>query len=401
MFIPCTRAVLCVLSAGYAGLAVTGAATAQCDLLLRDTFRFGPRPHGGNGRERVVELEDRLHDYWPQASSIGARWMSADRADQPLWQFAWSSSDPAEFDPLETDGGGIAYGFAGAAVVIPFEAPATAFTMAADVVGSPLLGYTSSPSFLSNFRENGALWISLDTDVRWTLYVNGSEVVATGISNGGGAMNGGFYRIEMTYEPATGQVRGSVAGEPFGPYRVNIILPTSYFGMEAGDSVEFSSCGVNNLAVYTGERLAVEIETPASACLGGGATLTARSNAPDPAGYAWMRNEYTILEDGVQPSGAVVSGARTSTLTIENIGPEELGAYSCAVLNDCGLAFSGVGSIGVCVGDFDCGGSVTSQDLFSFLGAFFALSPSADVNHDGRVSSQDFFEYLGAFFDRC
>src|SRR5690606_21465019 len=129
-------------------------------------------------------------------------------ADQPLWQFAWSSSDPAEFDPLETDGGGIAYGFAGAAVVIPFEAPATAFTMAADVVGSPLLGYTSSPSFLSNFRENGALWISLDTDVRWTLYVNGSEVVATGISNGGGAMNGGFYRIEMTYEPATGQVRG-------------------------------------------------------------------------------------------------------------------------------------------------------------------------------------------------
>jgi hypothetical protein len=54
-----------------------------------------------------------------------------------------------------------------------------------------------------------------------------------------------------------------------------------------------------------------------------------------------------------------------------------------------------------CPADFNCDGSLNSQDFFNFLNAFFANDPSADFNHDGAVNSQDFFDFLNAFFDGC
>lgn len=54
-----------------------------------------------------------------------------------------------------------------------------------------------------------------------------------------------------------------------------------------------------------------------------------------------------------------------------------------------------------CAADFDCSGSVTSQDFFDYLGAFFTNDLRADVTHDGSVDSQDFFAFLGVFFTGC
>ncbi|MCC6320978.1 MAG: hypothetical protein IT438_06010 [Phycisphaerales bacterium] len=53
-----------------------------------------------------------------------------------------------------------------------------------------------------------------------------------------------------------------------------------------------------------------------------------------------------------------------------------------------------------CAADFDQSGSVTLQDLFSFLNAYFASSPLADVN-GGGVALQDIFDYLSAYFGGC
>lgn len=54
-----------------------------------------------------------------------------------------------------------------------------------------------------------------------------------------------------------------------------------------------------------------------------------------------------------------------------------------------------------CPADFDNSGSVTLQDLFDFLGAWFALDSAADFNAQNGVTLQDLFDYLGAFFEPC
>jgi len=52
-------------------------------------------------------------------------------------------------------------------------------------------------------------------------------------------------------------------------------------------------------------------------------------------------------------------------------------------------------------GDFNCNGSVNSQDFFDFNAAFFSEAPSADFNRDSRINSQDFFDFVSAFFGGC
>jgi hypothetical protein len=54
-----------------------------------------------------------------------------------------------------------------------------------------------------------------------------------------------------------------------------------------------------------------------------------------------------------------------------------------------------------CPADFNGDRSVTSQDFFDFLAAFFALEPAADFNHSGAVTYLDFFDFLTAFFRPC
>jgi hypothetical protein len=55
----------------------------------------------------------------------------------------------------------------------------------------------------------------------------------------------------------------------------------------------------------------------------------------------------------------------------------------------------------ICAGDFNGDGSVTSQDFFDFLNAFFDGTAVGDFNADGFINSQDFFDFLAAFFVGC
>ncbi|MBC7773264.1 MAG: VCBS repeat-containing protein [Pyrinomonadaceae bacterium] len=52
-----------------------------------------------------------------------------------------------------------------------------------------------------------------------------------------------------------------------------------------------------------------------------------------------------------------------------------------------------------CPADFNNDNTVTSQDFFDFIAAFF--SNNADFNNDGVTTSQDFFDFLAAFFQTC
>lgn len=52
-----------------------------------------------------------------------------------------------------------------------------------------------------------------------------------------------------------------------------------------------------------------------------------------------------------------------------------------------------------CPCDFN-GGGLSVQDIFDFLGAYFANDPRADLNSDG-ISVQDIFDFLACYFAGC
>lgn len=60
----------------------------------------------------------------------------------------------------------------------------------------------------------------------------------------------------------------------------------------------------------------------------------------------------------------------------------------------------GIVSLCPCVADVDGSGTVTVQDLFAYLNAWFAGDPQADLNDNG-VDVQDIFDFLNAWFAGC
>ena len=73
----------------------------------------------------------------------------------------------------------------------------------------------------------------------------------------------------------------------------------------------------------------------------------------------------------------------------------------CIVSNPCGPITSGEAIYTICPADFDCSGASTVGDIFSFLSAWFASDPRADINGTGGISVQDIFDFLGAWFNGC
>ena len=66
------------------------------------------------------------------------------------------------------------------------------------------------------------------------------------------------------------------------------------------------------------------------------------------------------------------------------------------------LGGSGAGQVQVfCPGDFNFSGSITLDDVFDFLFAYFAESAAADFNGSGSATVQDIFEFLAAYFGAC
>jgi len=54
-----------------------------------------------------------------------------------------------------------------------------------------------------------------------------------------------------------------------------------------------------------------------------------------------------------------------------------------------------------CPADFNHSGMISVQDIFDFLGAYFASTPEGDFNDSGVVSVQDIFDFLSAYFAGC
>lgn len=111
---------------------------------------------------------------------------------------------------------------------------------------------------------------------------------------------------------------------------------------------------------------------------------------------------HTPLVNGPTGWGSTYSGATEVGLTISNIrGNDAKFFYYLAATNSCGTTNSRYAILDFCPADFNCSGSVTVQDLFDFLGAYFASDPRADFNASGSNTVQDLFDFLGAYFGFC
>lgn len=131
-------------------------ALGQSTVLIQDSFRLVPRPHGDRGRIRDVFIHTGLQDFWTILPGVaGARWSAP--ADDPKWIFSASSIDALEWPEPEPGFNGTASGQAHSAALIPFTLPSSSVTAHVEVVqfyGFPdglKLGFTASSVLSDNF----------------------------------------------------------------------------------------------------------------------------------------------------------------------------------------------------------------------------------------------------------
>ncbi len=73
----------------------------------------------------------------------------------------------------------------------------------------------------------------------------------------------------------------------------------------------------------------------------------------------------------------------------------------CVASNSCGSSTSNEATYTICPADYNCSGSLTVNDIFDFLAAWFAGTPTANFNGVGGINVQDIFDFLTAWFVGC
>ena len=128
--------------------------------------------------------------------------------------------------------------------------------------------------------------------------------------------------------------------------------------------------------------------------VGGTLTINSIQGGTQPITEQWRRNGVA-LSNGTRPSGAVVSGATTPTLTITNMQPADAGTFRIDVSNGCGTDSSGnVTVIVICPADWDESGGVDGDDIAAFITDW--QSGNADIDGSGGTDGDD----ITFFFSR-
>ena len=134
----------------------------------------------------------------------------------------------------------------------------------------------------------------------------------------------------------------------------------------------------------------------ANVCVGTSRSLTiaAASSGATPA-YQWRKDGENLSDSDN------IFGSRTTRLRIVRVRAPDAGLYTCAISTSCGTTLSDSAPITLCPADFGCDGSVSVQDIYDFIEAWFAGDLRADMDGSGVLTGLDVLEYIGAWFVGC
>lgn len=161
----------------------------------------------------------------------------------------------------------------------------------------------------------------------------------------------------------------------------------------------FSVVGRNawNVARYTfgGVTPSIALQPVAQTPFASGSAMfSVVAGGTAPFTYRWHKDSI-ILSAATNPSAA------TDTLVLVGVSGVDEGAYHCVVSNACGSAESDAAELTICPADINSSGSLTVQDVFDFLGAYFAGEQAGDFNGNGMRDLQDVYDFVAAYFAGC
>jgi hypothetical protein len=177
-----------------------------------------------------------------------------------------------------------------------------------------------------------------------------------------------------------------------------------------GDNVP----GFADTWVWTASPVPTSLSLSQPVCPSGTAAFTVTVIGNGPFSFRWQVQTATgwadLIDgdtdiDGPTMPYASVQGSSAETLLARRSfrGDHPVpgsASFRCRVGNACGTIITSPVRLITCIADFNCSGSLTVQDIFDYLQAWFAGAAEADVNGSG-VSVQDIFDYLGMWFTGC
>ncbi|HVU63095.1 MAG TPA: protease pro-enzyme activation domain-containing protein [Phycisphaerales bacterium] len=197
-------------------------------------------------------------------------------------------------------------------------------------------------------------------------------------------------------------------------------------GAQPGDAGSYSclisnTCGQaqGNTAVLTVNSGPVVAQQPVdqAACASGSATFSFALSSGDPTPtfqWQWTPPRWGTpidVVDGVNsdPTSGLpaftAQGSNTASLGCTGFaGAYRVGQlipFTCTATNLCATQTSNAASLHLCIADFDCNGSVSVQDIFDFLNAWFAGAPGTDIDASGATTVLDIFDFLNTWFAGC
>ena len=358
----------------YAGGRFTNAGGVACSNIARwDGTSWQPVGAGTDGDVFAMTV-------WGGSLIVGGEFLNAGGSSRPgLAQ--WNSAGAGAWSSVGTGLGGAAY---------PTVRALATYNGALVVGGS----FPSAGGLACNGLAgwNGASWTSLggaqpgDTSV-WALAIHNGKLIAAGAApvlsgvtvNNIGAWDGSAWHALGTGTNSTVLALTDYQGE---------LVAGGGFGIVGGQVSAYLARWSDNGTPW----LALQPETSVQACLDSAFSLETTAASGYDATYQWRKDGLPLTDDGR------ITGSQAPMLSVMHAAPGDGGMYDCVVSTTCGGVTSSASSVVVgprngCVADYDCSGIVEVQDVFAFLGGWFAGDPRADVDGNG-LSVQDIFDFL-------